>query len=359
MTERSGDPELEESDVLEQRPPQHSTDFAEARLPVAPPVSAVAPPVSAVAPLVEGHWRELYPFDSHYLTLPYLTLPGVRLHYVDTGSNAGTNHGHTGTGPAGTCLFVHGNPTWSFYWRHLILGLQDRQRCVAVDHVGCGLSDKPQAYPYTLQQHTANLVALIDHLDLRQVTLVAHDWGGAIGLGAAVARSDRFARLVLLNTGAFPPPYIPRRIQACRWPWVGTWAIRGLNAFAGAALTMATALPQGLAPRVRAGLIAPYHDWESRVAVDAFVKDIPWRPAHPTYAVLADLERSLSSLAHLPTHLIWGMQDWCFTPVCLRRFQAHFPQARTREIPAAGHYVVEDAPEIVLDEIRRGLGLDP
>ena len=241
----------------------------------------------------------------------------------------------------------------------MILGLQDRQRCVAVDHVGCGLSDKPQAYPYTLQQHTANLVALIDHLDLRQVTLVAHDWGGAIGLGAAVARSDRFARLVLLNTGAFPPPYIPRRIQACRWPWVGTWAIRGLNAFAGAALTMATALPQGLAPRVRAGLIAPYHDWESRVAVDAFVKDIPWRPAHPTYAVLADLERSLSSLAHLPTHLIWGMQDWCFTPVCLRRFQAHFPQARTREIPAAGHYVVEDAPEIVLDEIRRGLGLDP
>lgn len=274
----------------------------------------------------------------------------MSLHYVDVAPT---------TGDSGTCLFVHGNPTWSFYWRNLIQGLRDQQRCVAVDHVGCGLSDKPEPYPYTLRQHTANLVALIDHLDLRQVTLVAHDWGGAIGLGAVVARPERFARLVLLNTGAFPPPYIPQRIQACRWPWVGTWAIRGLNAFAGAALTMATARPDGLPPLVRAGLIAPYHDWATRVAVDAFVKDIPWRPNHPTYAVLADLERALPGLAHLPTQLIWGMQDWCFTPVCLRRFQTLFPQAQTREIPAAGHYVVEDAPEIVLAEIRRGLSLAP
>jgi len=319
-----------------------------------------------------GHWRELYPFDSNYLQLPVSAddLNGpLRLHYLDQHPEADPQvraasgqqshlhptivpHSAPGKPAPGVCLFVHGNPTWSFYWRNLIAGLQDRYRCVAVDHLGCGLSDKPQSYPYTLQQHTANLVALIDHLELQNITLVAHDWGGAIGLGAAVARRSRFAGLVLLNTGAFPPTYIPRRIQLCRVPVLGTLAIRGLNAFATAALTMATERPQGLEPRVQAGLIAPYHDWQTRVAVDAFVKDIPWRSNHPTYRVLESLEKSLTSLRDLPVQLIWGMKDWCFTPECLKRFQTHFPQARTLELPSAGHYVVEDAPDRVLREIR-------
>ncbi len=302
------------------------------------------------------HWRQLYPFDSHHLRLSDGGSEPVRLHYIDEGPSGVPSP--SGQGPdaqASSCLFVHGNPTWSFYWRDLVLGLRDRSRCVAVDHIGCGLSDKPEKYPYTLAQHTANLIALIDQLDLRQITLVAHDWGGAIGLGAAVARRERFAGLVLLNTGAFPPPYIPWRIQACRIPVVGTVAIRGLNGFAGAALTMATERPAGLPPLVRDGLIAPYHDWATRVAVDAFVKDIPWRTSHPTYAVLATLEKSLMDLAHLPVQLIWGMKDWCFTPQCLERFRKHFPHARVLELARAGHYVVEDAPDEVLGEIRRFL----
>lgn len=292
----------------------------------------------------ESRWRKLYPFASNFLELP--GSDRVRLHYLDEGVSERPDQS------AASALFVHGNPTWSFYWRNLILGLRDRVRCVAVDHVGCGLSDKPPKYEYTLQRHTQNLVELIDRLDLRNITLVAHDWGGAIGLGAAVARPDRFARLVLMNTGAFPPPYIPHRIQACRIPILGTVAIRGFNAFAGAALKMATERPDGLDADVRAGLIAPYHDWASRVAVDAFVKDIPWRPSHPTYAVLESLEKSLSSLANRPVQLIWGMKDWCFTPQCLQRFRQHFPQARVRELSTAGHYVVEDAPDEVLNEIR-------
>ncbi|MDP1561550.1 MAG: alpha/beta fold hydrolase [Pirellulaceae bacterium] len=308
-----------------------------------------------------GHWRQLYPFESHFLELPNASSDknsppsasrsSLQLHYVDHGSMATT----VGSGPQGTCLFVHGNPTWSFYWRNLILGLQDQYRCVAVDHLGCGLSDKPQTYPYNLRQHTANLVALIDHLDLRNVALVAHDWGGAIGLGAVVARRERFSSLVLLNTGAFPPPYVPFRIQACRIPVLGTVAIRGFNAFAGAALTMATERPKGLEPLVKAGLIAPYRDWATRVAVDAFVKDIPWRSSHPTFAVLESLEKSLATLATLPIQLIWGMKDWCFTPQCLERFRQHFPQARVLELAQAGHYVVEDQPAEVLQEIRQFL----
>jgi haloalkane dehalogenase len=294
---------------------------------------------------VAGHWRSLYPFDSHYWELPTggRELERRRIHYVDQG-RATERQGLT-------CLFVHGNPTWSFYWRHLIQGLQGTCRCVAVDHLGCGLSDKPQQADYTLQQHTANLVDLIDGLDLQRVVLVAHDWGGAIGLGAAIARPARFAGIVLLNTGAFPPPYIPRRIQACRVPWLGTWAIRGLNAFALAAVTMATERSGGLDPVVKDGLLAPYHDWETRVAIDAFVKDIPWRSSHPTYPVLEAVELGLSQLSKLPIQLIWGMRDWCFTPACLRRFQTHFPTASTLEIPTAGHYVVEDAPDQVLGAI--------
>ena len=118
-------------------------------------------------------WRDLYPFDSHYLSLP-----GGRLHYLDEGAGQ-------------PLLFVHGNPTWSFYWRNRILGLRDRYRCVAVDHIGCGLSDKPQDYNYTLKQRIDDLVQLVERQELTGVTLLAHDWGGAIGLGAADLMNGR------------------------------------------------------------------------------------------------------------------------------------------------------------------------
>ena len=136
---------------------------------------------------------------------------------------------------------VHGNPTWSFYWRRLIRAFCDRFRAVVPDHLGCGLSDKPQQYPYCLQTHIDNLVSLIDQLDLQQVTLLGHDWGGPIGLGAALTRPERFWRFVLFNTGAFPPPYIPWRIRICRMPLLGCMAVHGLNLFSRAALRMAVA----------------------------------------------------------------------------------------------------------------------
>lgn len=335
------------------------------------------------------HWRDLYPFASNHLALAnqfwqpkspevsaweasdpdYIAAQAesmqrhpLRMHFVDHQSGSVNQSGATdGSWGAGDrrdssgqecCLFVHGNPTWSFYWRNLILGLSAERRCVAVDHIGCGLSDKPQHYTYTLQQHIDNLCELIDHLDLHKITLIAHDWGGAIGLGAALARKNRIARIVLLNTGAFPPPYIPWQIQMCRIPWIGTLAIRGFNGFAQSALTMATNRRGGLEPAVQAGLIAPYHDWETRIATDTFVKDIPTSPAHPTYAVLQGIEQRLAELSDRPVQLIWGMQDWCFRPECLHRFQKHFPHARTHEIKNANHYVVEDAPEEVIATIQ-------
>lgn len=253
-----------------------------------------------------------------------------------------------------TLLCVHGNPTWSFYFRSVVSRFSGDFRVVAVDHIGCGRSDKPPRgeFAYTLASHRDNLVELVDSLDLRQITLVAHDWGGAIGLAALLKRRERFERIVLLNTGAFPPPYIPLRIAACRWPLVGSWAVRGLNLFARSAVSMAMAR-RPMASETARGLLAPYDSWQNRVAIDSFVRDIPTNESHPTFAELATIEDQLPTLSELPIQLIWGMKDWCFRPECLHRFQSVWPAANTTEVADAGHYVLEDAPEDTLAAMER------
>lgn len=286
-------------------------------------------------------WRSLYPFASHHLSLD-----GHRYHYVDEGAGQ-------------PLLFVHGNPTWSFYWRQLISGLSDQHRTIAVDHLGCGLSDKPQRYAYMLAQHIENLVALVERLELHDVTLLVHDWGGAIGLGTALRLPDRFARIVLFNTGAFPPPFVPLRIRMCRTPLLGTWAMRGANVFARAALTMATEKPERMTPAVRAGLLAPYDNWRNRVAIDRFVHDIPLTRRHPTWQLLETIEAGLPSLANRPTQMIWGMRDWCFRPSCLERLLQSFPEAEVHRLEDAGHYVIEDAAERIVPLVQAFLARHP
>lgn len=284
-------------------------------------------------------WRELYPFESHFLDLECGSL-----HFVDEGPRE-----------ADPILMVHGNPTWSFYYRNLIQRLSPRFRTVAVDHLGCGLSDKPQDFDYCLQKHRDNLNAVVSALNLRRVTLVAHDWGGAIGLAALLEDPKRFKRIVLLNTGAFPPWYIPFRIQVCRWPLIGRWGVRGLNLFARAATRMATTQPGGLPTEVAAGLLAPYSNWANRIAIDQFVQDIPRTAAHRTWGLLEKVEAGLASLEQLPKALIWGMQDWCFRPDCLAKFIEHWPNAEVHRLADAGHYVLEDAPDQVGNIIARFL----
>ncbi|MEM9646378.1 MAG: alpha/beta fold hydrolase [Planctomycetota bacterium] len=257
------------------------------------------------------------------------------------------------TSAAGPILCVHGNPTWSFYFRRIVETFSGTRRVIAVDHLGCGRSEKPAKteFDYCLASHRDNLVALIESLDLRNVTLLAHDWGGAIGLSALMEQRQRFDRVILLNTAAFPPPYIPFRIAACRWPVVGTLAVRGANAFARAAQTMTMARTT-LSPAARRAMIAPYDSWAHRVAIDAFVQDIPMSEKHRTHSVLNSLELGLKDLRHLPVGMIWGMKDWCFRPECLRRLQAHWPHAKSVEIEDAGHYVLEDAPQETIDAIQ-------
>jgi haloalkane dehalogenase len=157
---------------------------------------------------------------------------------------------------------------------------------------------------------------------------------------------------VLFNTGAFPPPFIPLRIRVCRTPVVGTLAVRGLNLFARAALTMAVCHRERMTPPVRAGLLFPYDNWDHRIAIQRFVADIPLTRRHPTWQTLEEIERGLPTLAEKPTMMIWGMRDWCFTPACLERLLVSFPQASVHRFEDAGHYVVEDAHERIVPLVR-------
>ncbi len=277
-------------------------------------------------------WRDEYPFPANYLTVD-----GHRIHYVD-------HHGGDGAEPV---LMVHGNPTWSFYYRRLIKSVGDTGRAIGVDHLGCGLSDKPADYPYRLQNHIDNLCCLIDELDLKNATLMVHDWGGAIGLGALLARKDRFKKIILFNTAAFPPPYIPFRIRVCRWPLVGKIGLQGFNLFARAATHMATEQKGGLPKVIADGMLAPYDNWANRVATYKFVKDIPLTQRHPTWNVLENIESRLQEVADWPIMMVWGMKDWCFRPECLERLQQHWPSAEVHKMAEAGHYVIEDEAERV------------
>lgn len=306
--------------------------------------------------LLMTQWQSLFPYTPQWLTLPEHVnasagsrkavgsgLKQWRMHYVDQGAGSDC------------ILCVHGNPTWSFYFREVVSRFQSQARVVAVDHIGCGLSDKPQVYPYCLQQHIANLVELIRQLDLQKVTLVVHDWGGAIGLGAALEVPERISGLVILNTAAFPPPYIPLRIAACRVPFLGNWAMRGLNLFVLAALRMTLHRLPRLRQDVAAGLIAPYDNWAHRVGVARFVQDIPLRPAQPTWELLALIESRLPLLNKLPTEIVWGMRDWCFRPECMERIRKVFVDAKVTLLEDVGHYVMEEAGQEVLDAIGRCL----
>ncbi len=277
-------------------------------------------------------FREEYPFTHNFLETP-----AGALHYVDEGPR-----------DASPILCVHGNPTWSFYYRRLIQACSHNQRVIAPDHLGCGLSDKPQDWSYRLEDHIANLERLVLELDLRDITLVVHDWGGAIGCGLAVRHPERIARVLVMNTAAFPGGRIPSRIRVCRTPFLGALAVRGFNGFARAAVEMAVENAGVMTPEVRKGYLAPYDSWNNRIAVQRFVEDIPLSPEHPSYATLQAIDSDLRLLREKPIAIVWGEQDWCFTPAFRKQWERRFPLAKQLTIDEAGHYVLEEAHERIL-----------
>lgn len=269
-----------------------------------------------------------YPFQPHFFALGE-----HRMAYLDEG------HGFP-------VVMVHGNPSWSYLYRNLVTSLRDRYRCIVPDHLGCGFSDKPQAYPYRLENHIDNLERLLKNLQVERCVLVVHDWGGAIGMGWAGRHPERVAGVVVLNTAAFPSTRIPLRIAVCRWPLLGPLLVRGFNGFARAATFMAVTRP--MRPEIAQGFLAPYDTWRNRIALLRFVQDIPMEPRHPSWPTLVAVEQGLGRLRDCPLLLCWGGGDFCFNDHFYEEWRCRFPEAETHYFKAANHYVLEDA----LAEIR-------
>lgn len=279
-----------------------------------------------------GH---LYPFQSHYLDLN-----GLKYHYIDEGAGE-------------PVVMLHGNPTWSFYYRELIKGLSPQYRTIAVDHIGCGLSDKPSAdrYSYRLKQRVDDLAALIDHLKIKEkLTLVVHDWGGMIGMAYALRHLDRIGRLILTNTAGFLPPKgrkIPMRLRLIRNTGpLAAVSVLGLNLFANAALFMASR--RRLVHEVKAGLTAPYNCWKNRIATLKFVQDIPLQKSDPSYDLVRYVDDHLHELSRIPMLICWGEHDFVFDMDYLAEWQRRFPKAKICRFPDAGHYLLEDQPAPII-----------
>lgn len=278
-----------------------------------------------------------YPFTSKYLKID-----AHRVHYLDEGS-----------GP--TLVMVHGNPTWSFFYRKLILSLRSAYRVIAIDHIGCGFSDKPQHYSYTLENHIKNLTILLTELGIKKCSMVLHDWGGAIGMGYAGRYPHAIKKLIILNTAAYRSQAIPRRIAICRLPLLGKLLVRGFNGFARAATHMAVSRPMD--PLTREYYLKPYDSWQNRVAIHEFVKDIPLHQSHRSYETLVEVENGLSLLKEheKPLLIIWGGDDFCFTREFYDEWLQRFPQAEAYYFENCGHYLLDDCFAEAEEKIHRFL----
>jgi pimeloyl-ACP methyl ester carboxylesterase len=268
----------------------------------------------------------------------------------------GLNQSYLDEGEGDPVVMLHGNPSWSYYWRHLVRGLQDDYRCIVPDHIGMGLSDKPDdmAYGYTLRNRVQDLDRLLDLLDLGDnITLAVHDWGGMVGFGWALKHAERVKRLIILNTAAFPMPAaktLPWQLNLGRNWMLGEWLIRGANAFAAGAARDGVMRP--LDPDVKAALLAPYDSWANRISTVRFVQDIPLKHGDRAWDLVEDAGRRLPTFADRPAFIGWGLKDFVFDHHFLKGFEDALPRAEKQIYDDAGHYVLEDKHEVLVPRIR-------
>lgn len=279
--------------------------------------------------------RAAYPFAEHYLDVD-----GGRMHYVDEGEGE-------------PILFVHGTPVWSFVYRHLIAALSREHRCIAPDHIGFGLSEKPAGWAYSVEAHARNLAALVERLGLRDITLVVHDLGGPIGLSFAEARPDLVRRLVISNTllwpmqGEFAGPPIARLFGGP----IGRFLYLRLNASARNLIPIVYGDRAKLTPAIHRQYIAPFPRPDDRHGMFAFARLIA-----SGATALAPLWERRAAILDKPALLIWGMKDPAFPPKFLARWRELLPQAAVLELPESGHFVQEEAPAELVGAIRRFIG---
>jgi haloalkane dehalogenase len=275
---------------------------------------------------------------------------GLRMHYLDEGPR-----------DAPPVLMLHGNPTWSFYYRNLVLALRGNFRCIVPDHIGCGLSDKPgdERYDYRLKSRIEDLDTLISKLELEQpLTLVVHDWGGMIGFAWAVQQPDSIARTVVLNTAAFPLPEdkkMPPALSLVRDTALGAWLVRRFNAFSAIAARVAFKKP--VSKEIRDGYTLPYDSPANRIATWKFVQDIPLSEDDPGYGILTNTAERLHLLQDKPCLIAWGERDFVFDSPFLNKWLEYFPEAEVHRFADCGHYILEDGGPALIDTIGSFIGI--
>ena len=293
--------------------------------------------------MIPAPMRQLYPFDGSFFRIG-----NHHLHYIDEGK-----------GPP--ILMLHGNPTWSFYYRRAIRDLSSTHRVIVPDHIGCGLSDKPDdsEYEYTLARRVDDLERLLASLNLAEpLTLMVHDWGGVIGLAYAVRHPDKIVRIVLTNTAGFPLTpgrRLPVALHVARAPVLGPLLVRGLNLFCRGATKHGVTRAR-MPASVRAGYLWPYRSWSDRRAIHRFIQDIPVRGADKSFSILQEVATGLDSLRSKPRLILWGGRDFVFDRFILERWRLQWPDAVVKEFGDAGHYLFEDSWPECRDAIDEFLG---
>jgi haloalkane dehalogenase len=283
--------------------------------------------------------EQLYPFSSHFLNIR-----GLRLHYLDEGPE-----------DAPPVLMLHGNPTWSFYYRNLVRALSATHRCIVPDHLGCGLSDKPgdDKYDYRLASRIEDVDSLMEHLDLAgPITLVVHDWGGMIGFAWAVRNPERISKLVILNTAAFPLPEekrMPPALSLVRDLKIGEFLVLRFNAFSAIAAKVAFKKP--VSKEIRKAYTLPYDSPANRIATARFVQDIPLSENDPGFDILLKTAEHLHLLEKKPCLIAWGEKDFVFDNTFLKRWLDYYPDAEIHRYPDCGHYILEDGGPALIDTI--------
>ncbi len=289
-----------------------------------------------------------YPFNSHFVDIR-----GHKLHYLDEGPRA-----------AEVVVMLHGNPSWSYYYRKLVLALKGNYRCIVPDHIGMGLSEKPQAgeYPFTLERRVDDLGALLDQLGITtNITLVVHDWGGMIGMAYAHQYPDRIRRLVILNTAAFhlpPGKQLPLSLKLSRIPLLNALLNQGFNAFCRGAVRYGVTRRQ-MDAGVAEAYLAPYDNWANRLGVRRFVEDIPMHAGDPGYNLVSSIAAGLTRFSQLPMLICWGMRDFVFDDHFLKGWTTRFPVAEVHRFADAGHYILEDAYEQIVPLVQDFLARHP
>lgn len=282
--------------------------------------------------------KQLFPFESKWINID-----GLHLHYIDEGSGD-------------TILFVHGTPEWSFGFRDLIKELRKEYRCIAIDHLGFGLSDKTSNASYTVEAHSNRLGKFITKLDLSDITIVANDFGGGISLGYALSHPSKVKAMVLFNTWCWSlreDPHFARPASAID-SWFGKFLYKRLN------LPVKYLMPAAFADRKK--FTGNIHDHYKKVVPDAasriglYAIALELMNASPYWQ---SLWNKMSLIENKPMLIFWGLKDSLIPVNNLEKWMKRFPKATIIEFKDAGHFVQEEKPNEMVSAIRSFLKSSP